>query len=70
MSVLDRLTTCTKRIKRDAATLWFASRHRAVPWLAKALAVLEVAYALVRSTCFPRLRSGAGLVFRPVSFWH
>jgi uncharacterized membrane protein YkvA (DUF1232 family) len=46
VSVLDRLKTWAKRIKRDAVTLLFASRHPAVPWLAKALAVFVVAYAL------------------------
>lgn len=46
MSVLERLNAWAKRIKRDGVTLWFASRHPAVPWLAKALCVFVVAYAL------------------------
>ena len=46
MSVLERLKAWAKRIKRDGVPLWFASRHPAVPWLAKALCVFVVAYAL------------------------
>lgn len=46
MSVPERLKAWAKRIKRDGVTLWFASRHPAVPWLAKALHVFVVAYAL------------------------
>lgn len=34
------------RIKRDGLTLWFAGRHPGTPWLAKALGVVVVAYAL------------------------
>ena len=44
--MFDRLKAWAKRIKHDGVTLWFASRHPAVPWLAKALAVFVVAYAL------------------------
>lgn len=44
--VAERLRGWAKEIKRDGVTLWFASRHPAVPWLAKALAVFVVAYAL------------------------
>ena len=42
----ERLRGWAKRIKRDGVTLGFASRHPAVLWPAKALAVFVVAYAL------------------------
>ncbi len=41
-----RLRGWAQRLKRDGLTLWFASRHPATPWHAKALGVLVVAYAL------------------------
>ncbi|OZI61710.1 YkvA family protein [Bordetella genomosp. 11] len=34
------------RTRQDAMTLWFALRHPATPWYAKALAILVVAYIL------------------------
>lgn len=46
MAVGDKLRTWAKRIKRDAVTLWFAGKHPATPWYAKALGVFVVAYAL------------------------
>lgn len=46
MTMSDKLKTWAKRIKRDGVTLWFAGKHRATPWYAKALGVFVVAYAL------------------------
>lgn len=46
MAVGDKLRTWAKRIKRDGVTLWFAGKHPATPWYAKALGVFVVAYAL------------------------
>lgn len=46
MAVGDTLKNWAKRIKRDAVTLWFAGKHPATPWYAKALGVFVVAYAL------------------------
>jgi uncharacterized membrane protein YkvA (DUF1232 family) len=46
VSVFEQLRGWAKKIKRDGVTLWFASRHPAVPWLPKALAIFVVAYAL------------------------
>jgi uncharacterized membrane protein YkvA (DUF1232 family) len=43
---LDRIRSWARKIKRDAMTLWFASKHPRTPWLAKALSVFVVAYAL------------------------
>jgi uncharacterized membrane protein YkvA (DUF1232 family) len=46
MAVSDKLKSWAKRVKRDAVTLWFAGKHPATPWYAKALGVFVVAYAL------------------------
>ncbi|MGJ7578682.1 YkvA family protein [Variovorax sp. RHLX14] len=43
---LGSLKTWAKRIKRDGVTLWFAGKHPATPWYAKALGLFVVAYAL------------------------
>lgn len=42
----DRLQQWARRIKRDGVTLWFACKHPATPWYAKALGAFVVAYAL------------------------
>lgn len=46
MSIDSTLRAWAKRIKRDGVTLWFAGKHHATPWYAKALGVFVVAYAL------------------------
>ena len=46
MRLVETTRAWARRIKRDAMTLWFARSHPATPWLAKALAVVVVAYAL------------------------
>ena len=46
MAAGDTLKSWAKRIKRDGVTLWFAGKHPATPWYAKALGVFVVAYAL------------------------
>ncbi len=46
MTISDNLKSWARRIKRDGLTLWFASRHAGTPWLAKALGVFVVAYAM------------------------
>jgi len=45
-SLSTRLKNWAKKIKRDGVTLWFASKHPATPWYAKALGVFVVGYAL------------------------
>lgn len=45
-SMFERLRTWARAVKRDGVTLWFALRHPATPWPARALAWLVVAYAL------------------------
>lgn len=42
----ETLKGWARRIKRDGVTLWFAGRHPATPWHAKALGFFVVAYAL------------------------
>ena len=46
MALRNRLRDWARRVKRDGVTLWFAGRHPGTPWLAKALGVFVVAYAL------------------------
>ena len=46
MDALDTLRAWARRLERDGLTLWFARRDPRTPWLAKALAVVAVAYAL------------------------
>ncbi len=46
MGVGEQLKRWAKRIKRDGITLWFAGKHPATPWYAKALGLFVVAYAL------------------------
>lgn len=46
MGVRETLQQWARRLRRDALTLWFAARHAATPWYAKALAAFVVAYAL------------------------
>lgn len=46
MSVLEKIKVWAKRIKRDAVMLWFARKHPDTPFLAKALCIFTVAYAL------------------------
>jgi uncharacterized membrane protein YkvA (DUF1232 family) len=43
---MTRLTQWARLIKRDVHALYFAARDPRVPWYAKTLAVLVVAYAL------------------------
>ncbi|NVM90973.1 YkvA family protein [Variovorax sp. UC74_104] len=45
-SLSARLRGWARRLKRDGVTLWFACRHAATPWYAKALGMFVVAYAL------------------------
>ena len=45
-SIADTLRGWARRLKRDALTLWFARRHPRTPWVARALGVVVVAYAM------------------------
>ncbi len=44
--LLEQLRRWARRLRQDALTLWFACRHPATPWYAKALGAFVVAYAL------------------------
>ncbi len=46
MELSGKLKSWAGRIKRDGVTLWFAGKHHATPWYAKALGAFVVAYAL------------------------
>lgn len=46
MKLSNKLGIWARQIKRDGVTLWFAGKHPATPWPAKALGVFVVAYAL------------------------
>lgn len=46
MGIGDSLKNWARRTKRDGITLWFAGKHPATPWYAKALGLFVVAYAL------------------------
>lgn len=46
LSLTRSIRDWARQIKRDAVTLWFASRNPDTPWLPKALCVFVVAYAL------------------------
>lgn len=46
MGLVEASRAWARRIKRDAVTLWFATRHPDTPWFAKALALFVVGYAL------------------------
>ncbi|MDR1935722.1 MAG: DUF1232 domain-containing protein [Candidatus Accumulibacter sp.] len=46
MSISRSMRAWARRVKRDAAMLWFASRHPGTPLLPKAVCVVAVAYAL------------------------
>ena len=46
MPLAESVRNWARRIKRDALMLWFARRHPDTPFLAKAVCVFTVAYAL------------------------
>ena len=46
MNIIGKLRDWARRIKRDGVTLWFAGKHPATPWYAKAIGLFVVAYAL------------------------
>ncbi len=46
MAMLKRVETWAKLVKRDIFALYLAARDRRVPWYAKLMALVTVAYAL------------------------
>jgi uncharacterized membrane protein YkvA (DUF1232 family) len=73
MSIGDDLKSWGKRIKRDGTTLWFAAKHPATPWYAKALGLFVVAYALSPIDLIPDFIPVLGYVddvlLLPVLIW-
>lgn len=73
MSIGSTLKAWATRIKRDGMTLWFAARHSAIPWYAKALGLLVVAYALSPIDLIPDFVPVLGYVddvlLLPVLIW-
>lgn len=68
-----RLGDWARAIKRDLVVLWLAARDPAVPWLAKALALAALAYALSPIDLIPDVIPVLGqvddLIFVPVLIW-
>lgn len=62
-----------QRIKRDSVTLWFAYRDPATPFLAKAVSVVVVAYALSPIDLIPDFIPVVGylddLILLPALIW-
>jgi uncharacterized membrane protein YkvA (DUF1232 family) len=46
MAFTDNIRTWARRLKCDGVTLWFANKHPRTPFMAKALSIFVVAYAL------------------------
>jgi uncharacterized membrane protein YkvA (DUF1232 family) len=71
--MFERLKRWARRITHDGVTLWFATRHPAMPWMAKALALLVVAYALSPIDLIPDFVPVLGyadeLILLPVLIW-
>jgi uncharacterized membrane protein YkvA (DUF1232 family) len=51
--VLERLKRWAAELKTQLVTLWFCRRHPDMPWTAKAVAVLVVAYAFSPTDLVP-----------------
>jgi len=73
MGLAARIRIWVRRIKRDAMTLWFAARDPRTPWLAKAIGVFVVAYALSPIDLIPDFIPVLGLlddlVLLPLLVW-
>ena len=71
--MLGTLRTWARHIKSDLAALWFASRHPGTPFLAKALAVVLVAYAFSPVDLIPDFVPVLGylddLIILPLGIW-
>lgn len=71
--MIRSLKAWARRTKLDGVTLWFARNHPATPWLAKALCVLTVAYALSPIDLIPDFIPVLGylddVILLPVLIW-
>ncbi|ONN82204.1 hypothetical protein A8D65_25345 [Burkholderia cenocepacia] len=70
---ITRSKQWAKKIKRDGVTLWFARKHPATPFLAKALAVVVVSYALSPIDLIPDFIPVLGylddVILLPILIW-
>ena len=73
ISFLERSKQWARKIKRDGVTLWFARKHPGTPFVAKALAVVVVAYALSPIDLIPDFIPVLGylddVILLPVLIW-
>ncbi len=73
MALLARIGGWARIVRRDGLTLWFAVRHPAVPWYAKVLGFVAVAYALSPIDLIPDFIPILGmlddLVILPALIW-
>lgn len=73
MSFASKTRMWAKRIKRDGVILWFAGKHPHTPWIAKALGVFVVAYALSPIDLIPDFIPVLGylddVILLPVLIW-
>ena len=73
MGVLGRLRGWAVILKRDGLTLWFAVRHPDVPWYAKAMSIVMVAYAFSPIDLIPDFIPILGLlddlIILPLLIW-
>jgi uncharacterized membrane protein YkvA (DUF1232 family) len=73
MQLFDKVRHWAEILKRDAMTLWFASKHPKSPWQAKALGAFVVAYALSPIDLIPDFIPLLGLlddlILLPVLIW-
>jgi uncharacterized membrane protein YkvA (DUF1232 family) len=73
MTLIDTARTWARRIKRDGMTLWFACKHPATPWYAKALGAFVVAYAMSPIDLIPDVIPVLGyvddVILLPVLIW-
>ncbi len=69
----ETLKGWARRIKRDGVTLWFAGKHPATPWHAKALGFFVVAHALspidLIPDCIPVLGYLDDVLLLPALIW-
>lgn len=73
MGALVRLRGWAAILKRDGLTLWFAARHPDVPWYAKAMGIVMVAYAFSPIDLIPDFIPVLGLlddlIILPLLIW-
>ena len=73
MNLLEKLKRWTRLLKQNVVMLWFATKHPRTPWLAKAICIFIVAYALSPIDLIPDFIPILGfvddLILLPVLIW-